>query len=207
MRDFVEFDKEERGLPPVRSERWVDGISSTSIPAQDHFRLAVPLATPARGGGGPVAGDRRQAGRDPLQLEDHGRRVLGGVPRPHHPPLTVGPTLATRGTVITLYTTATRAMVSPVNRGTGATAGNCCRYSKGPTAVFRRPRSTGPRHLPEPHLPARRAVASRSLVFWPVAIDRTRLDIIWFAADWGEGEMPLGTGPTSVMPRWPGSTR
>ena len=28
------------------------------------------------------------------------------------------------------------------------------------------------------------------LVFWPTAIDRTRLDIVWFAADWGEGEMP-----------------
>ena len=28
------------------------------------------------------------------------------------------------------------------------------------------------------------------LVFWPLAIDRTRLDIIWFATDWGEGEQP-----------------
>ena len=27
-------------------------------------------------------------------------------------------------------------------------------------------------------------------MFWPQAIDRTRLDIIWFAADWGEGEQP-----------------
>jgi hypothetical protein len=28
------------------------------------------------------------------------------------------------------------------------------------------------------------------LVFWPTAIDRTRLDIVWFAADWGDGEQP-----------------
>ena len=28
------------------------------------------------------------------------------------------------------------------------------------------------------------------LVFWPLTIDRTRLDITWFAADWGEGDMP-----------------
>jgi hypothetical protein len=28
------------------------------------------------------------------------------------------------------------------------------------------------------------------LVFWPTAIDRTRLEIVWFAADWGDGEMP-----------------
>ena len=27
-------------------------------------------------------------------------------------------------------------------------------------------------------------------MFWPLAIDRTRLDIVWFAADWGDGEMP-----------------
>ena len=27
-------------------------------------------------------------------------------------------------------------------------------------------------------------------MFWPLAIDRTRLDITWFASDWGEGEMP-----------------
>jgi hypothetical protein len=28
------------------------------------------------------------------------------------------------------------------------------------------------------------------LVFWPEAIDRTRLDIVWFAPDWGDGDMP-----------------
>ena len=28
------------------------------------------------------------------------------------------------------------------------------------------------------------------LVFWPEAIDRTKLDIVWFAPDWGEGELP-----------------
>jgi len=28
------------------------------------------------------------------------------------------------------------------------------------------------------------------LVFWPEAIDRTRLDIVWFAPEWGGGEHP-----------------
>ena len=28
------------------------------------------------------------------------------------------------------------------------------------------------------------------LVFWPVAIDQTRLDIVWFTADWGDGRCP-----------------
>jgi hypothetical protein len=28
------------------------------------------------------------------------------------------------------------------------------------------------------------------LVFWPEAIDATRLDIIWFVPDWGDGELP-----------------
>ena len=28
------------------------------------------------------------------------------------------------------------------------------------------------------------------LGFWPLTIDQTRLDITWFAADWGDGEMP-----------------
>ena len=27
-------------------------------------------------------------------------------------------------------------------------------------------------------------------MFWPLAVDRTRLDIVWFAADWGDGELP-----------------
>ena len=26
------------------------------------------------------------------------------------------------------------------------------------------------------------------LLFWPIAIDRTRLEIVWFAKDWGDGE-------------------
>jgi phenylpropionate dioxygenase-like ring-hydroxylating dioxygenase large terminal subunit len=28
------------------------------------------------------------------------------------------------------------------------------------------------------------------LLFWPIAINRTRLDVMWFAVDWGDGDRP-----------------
>ncbi len=104
-------------------------------------------------------------------------------------PKTVGPSLDTRGTVITLFDHGHQNMLSPVNRGTRATGASCCRCGRAsprssPATSSRRTGSSPTSITP---LDAR---GFPILGFWPLAIDRTRLDITWFAADWGEGEMP-----------------
>ena len=81
-------DKSERGLPPGA----LRGLGRLALrQPRPRRRAAARLARshphpPARGRRRPVPGDRRQEGGARLQLEDPGRGLPRGVPRPHHPP-------------------------------------------------------------------------------------------------------------------------
>ena len=93
-------------------------------------------------------------------------------------PKTVGPSLDTRGTVITLYDHGHQSMVSPVNRGTRNDDRELLPMFEGATEAFT-DGDLQPAHGIFPNLIS--PLDARGfpfLVFWPLAIDRTRLDII-----------------------------
>jgi hypothetical protein len=104
-------------------------------------------------------------------------------------PKTVGPSLDTRGTVITLFDHGHQNMLSPVNRGTRGDRRELLPMWDGVTEVFTSDIQPAYGIFPNIISPLD-ARGFPILGFWPLAIDRTRLDITWFAADWGEGEMP-----------------
>ncbi len=104
-------------------------------------------------------------------------------------PTTVAPTLDTRGTVITLYERGHSAMVSPVIHGTRTDGRDSLPMFAGAPPMIQA--SHNPAHSIFPNLIT--PLDGRGfpfLVFLPEAVDRTRLDIIWFVPDWGSGEMP-----------------
>jgi phenylpropionate dioxygenase-like ring-hydroxylating dioxygenase large terminal subunit len=104
-------------------------------------------------------------------------------------PATVAPVLSTKGTVITLYPNGHQSMVSPVLPGTRGDGREILPIFDGAEAVFRA--NLQPAHGIFPNLIA--PLDARGfpfLVFWPEAVDRTRLDITWFVPDWGEGDIP-----------------
>jgi hypothetical protein len=104
-------------------------------------------------------------------------------------PKTVGPSLDTRGTVISLFDHGHQNMLSPVNRGTRGDNRESLPMFTGSTAIFQS--DVQPAHGIFPNLiTPLDARGFPFLAFWPLAIDQARLDITWFAADWGEGPMP-----------------
>ena len=104
-------------------------------------------------------------------------------------PTTVAPTLDTRGTVISLFDHGHQNMLSPVRPGTRGDGRETLGTLEHLPAVFAA--GIQPAHgiFPQIITPMD-ARGFPFMVFWPVAIDRTRLDIVWFAADWGDGELP-----------------
>ena len=112
---------------------------------------------PAGVGGRAVPGDRRQAGRPRLQLEDPGGGVPGGVPRPHDPPedRRSEPRHPGHGD----HAVRPR---PPVDAVTGHPRGSRRQPRAAPDvrgrhrALHARRHPTGPRHLPERRLPLRR---------------------------------------------------
>ena len=104
-------------------------------------------------------------------------------------PTTVAPTLDTRGTVISLFDHGHQNMLSPVKQGTRNDARELLGTLEHLPPLMRE--HIQPAHGIFPNIIS--PLDARGfpfLVFWPEAIDRTRLDIVWFAADWGEGELP-----------------
>jgi phenylpropionate dioxygenase-like ring-hydroxylating dioxygenase large terminal subunit len=191
-RDFVDLDKSERGLPPVRCEAWggwhfvnLDPDAGSLLAWLDPLPRLLPevAAAPFR------VIDLKQ-----VELGCNWKILAEAFLEVYHArtihPKTLGPSLDTRGTVITLYDHGHQSMVSPVNRGTRGDSRELLPLFAGATEVFRSG-DVQPAHGIFPNLIT--PLDGRGfpfLVFWPLTIDRTRLDITWFAADWGDGDMP-----------------
>ena len=189
---FVGLQKDERSLPPVRCEsfggwhfvnldhdavslhEWLspldDILACLTIPS-----LRVPL-------------DVKTA-----HVRCNWKIMAEGFLEVYHArtvhPATVAPTLSTKGTVITLYPHGHQSMVSPVVPGARTDGRDLLPMFEGASAAFQA--MLQPAHGIFPNLIT--PLDGRGfpfLVFWPEAIDQTRLDIIWFVPDWGEGELP-----------------
>ena len=191
-RDFVDLDKSERGLPGVRCEAWGGW----------YFVNLDPEAQPLLDWLAPLPSLLPEIAAAPFRVIDVKKVELGcnwkilaeAFLEVYHArtihPKTVGPSLDTRGTVITLYDHGHQSMVSPVNRGARGDNRELLPVFEGATNLFL-DGDVQPAYGFFPNLITPfDARGFPFLVFWPLSIDRTRLDITWFAADWGEGEMP-----------------
>jgi phenylpropionate dioxygenase-like ring-hydroxylating dioxygenase large terminal subunit len=190
-RDFVGLDPSERGLVPIRCERWggwwfvnFDAEAPSLLEHLDPLpRLLADVA------------------RSPVRLIDSKSVELGcnwkilaeGFLEVYHArtihPTTIAPTLDTRGTVISLFDHGHQNMLSPVRSGTRTDGRDELATLAHVPPMLRD--LVQPAHGIFPNvITPLDARGFPFLVFWPIAIDRCRLDIHWFAADWGEGELP-----------------
>jgi len=190
-RDFVGLDRDTRGLPAVRCERWGGwwfvNLDADAPPLLEWLHpLPELLADVARS---PL----RQFASKTVELNCNWKILAEGFLEVYHArtvhPATVAPTLDTRGTVISLFDHGHQNMISPVKPGTRTDNRELLGTIAHVPPLFAE--LLQPAHGIFPNLitPMDRR-GFPFLVFWPTAIDHTRLEIVWFAADWGEGEMP-----------------
>jgi len=190
-RDFIGLQKEERCLPAVRCERWGGwyfvNLDPDAVPLLEYLD-PLPRLLPEV-----AAAPFRVIDSKSVELACNWKLLAEAFLEVYHArtihPKTVGPSLDTRGTVITLYDHGHQSMLSPVNVGTRTDNRERLPVFEGATEIFLA--GVQPAHGVFPNLiTPLDARGFPFLVFWPLAIDRTRLDIVWFAADWGDGPQP-----------------
>ncbi len=191
QRDFVGLQTEERGLPPVRCERWGGwhfvNLDDDAVPLAEWLD-PIPRLLPEV-----AAAPLRVIDEKSVTLSCNWKILAEAFLEVYHArtihPKTVGPSLDTRGTVITLFDHGHQNMLSPVNRGTRGDRRELLPTWEGVTEIFTSDVQPAYGIFPNLITPLD-ARGFPFLGFWPLAINQTRLDITWFAADWGEGEMP-----------------
>jgi phenylpropionate dioxygenase-like ring-hydroxylating dioxygenase large terminal subunit len=192
-RDFVRLDRAERGLIPVRCEQWGGwwfvNLDPEAMPLLEWLHpLPVLLGDVARS---PL----RQFHSSSVELACNWKVLAEGFLEVYHArtvhPQTVAPTLDTRGTVISLFDHGHQNMISPVRPGTRTDNRDALATIDHVPPLFAELLQPAHGIFPNVIAPMDRR-GFPFLVFWPTAIDRTRLDVTWFAADWEDGEMPGG---------------
>ena len=190
-RDFVGLDPARRALPSIRCERWGGwwfvNLDPDAAALLDHLDpLPRLLADVARS---PL----RHIDTKTVELGCNWKILAEGFLEVYHArtvhPTTVAPTLDTRGTVISLFDHGHQNMLSPVKPGTRTDGRETLPVLEHLPALMRE--HIQPAHGIFPNIIS--PLDARGfpfLVFWPLALDRCRLDIHWFAADWGDGELP-----------------
>jgi phenylpropionate dioxygenase-like ring-hydroxylating dioxygenase large terminal subunit len=190
-RDFVGLDKDQRGLPPVRTESFggwhfvnldpqAISLSEWLSPLDEVLHcLTIPKL--------------RILDVKTVHVRCNWKIMAEGFLEVYHArtvhPTTIAPTLSTKGTVISLYPNGHQAMVSPVITGTRSDGRDQLPLFEGAADAFAA-------HLQPAHGLFPNLITPLDghgfpfLVFWPEGVDQTRLDIIWFVPDWGDGEIP-----------------
>jgi phenylpropionate dioxygenase-like ring-hydroxylating dioxygenase large terminal subunit len=193
-RDFVGLDRSTLGLPPVRCESWGGWhfvtLDPTAVPLLEFLHpLPTVLAEVA-------AAPLRVIDRKTVTVRCNWKILAEGFLEVYHArtihPQTVGGRLDTRGTVISLFDQGHQSMISPLTATAQANGRGDGREAlagfEGATELFFTANSA---HGIFPNvITPLDARGFPFLVFWPAALDQTRLDIIWFAADWGDGPNP-----------------
>jgi phenylpropionate dioxygenase-like ring-hydroxylating dioxygenase large terminal subunit len=190
-RDFVGLCRDERALRPVRCERWGGwwfvNLDDDAMPLLEWLHpLPLLLDDVARS---PL----RVFDVKSVELDCNWKILAEGFLEVYHArtihPASVAPTLDTRGTVISLFDHGHQNMISPVKPGTRSDRRDDLGTIAHVPPMF--DELCNPAHgiFPNVITPMDKR-GFPFLVFWPTAIDRTRLDIVWFASDWGEGDLP-----------------
>lgn len=190
-RDFVGLCREDRGLVPIRAERW-GGWWFVNLDSQARPLLEMLDPLPE------LLGD---VARSPLRVFDtksveldcNWKILAEAFLEVYHArtihPKTVAPTLDTRGTVISLFDHGHQNMISPVRARTRTDNRDRLDELAHVPPMFRH--GVQPAHGIFPNIitPMDKH-GFPFMTFTPTAIDRTRLDITWFAPEWGDGPLP-----------------
>jgi phenylpropionate dioxygenase-like ring-hydroxylating dioxygenase large terminal subunit len=192
-RDFVGLERDELALPHVRCESWSDWIFVNLD--HDAMSLADSLGVIPAHLDEVTAAPFRMIHQSTAHLRCNWKVLAEGFLEVYHARTihqqTVAKALDGRGAVMTLYPNGHQSMITPLRPEAIANvrpdrAG--LDVFAGATELFH---TTNPAFGLFPHvITPLDARGFPFLVFWPEAIDRTRLDIVWFAPDWGDGERP-----------------
>lgn len=190
-RDFVGLDRDARALPPVRCERWGGwwfvNLDLDAMPLLEWLdplpRLLVDVAR----------SPMRVIDVKTVHLRCNWKIVAEAFLEVYHArtihPTTVAPTLDTRGTVISLFDHGHQNMLSPVKPSTRNDRRETLPTFEHVPAVMRE--LIQPAHGIFPNIISPLDARGFPFVqFWPDGVDRCRLLITWFAADWGDGDLP-----------------
>lgn len=204
-RDFVGLQRDELGLPSVRCERW-NGWIFVNL---DHDAMSLEEWLD------PLPGVLDEVGSAPFRVIQTKSEVVRcnwkvlaeGFLEVYHARTihtnTVAKALDGRGAVMMLFPHGHQNMITPLHPEVLA-SGRADRQAlvpfDGATELFF---TTNPAHGIFPNLiTPLDATGFPFLVFWPEAIDRTRLDIIWFAPDWIASDSEDVDRDPSSHPHW-----
>lgn len=190
-RDFIGLCTADRSLPSVRCEAWggwhfvnLDAGARPLLDALDPLpRLLADVA----------ASPLRLIDARSVELACNWKILAEAFLEVYHArtvhSTTVAPTLDTRGTVVSLFANGHQSMLSPVRSGSRTDGREALATIARVPAVLAADVQAAHGIFPNIVAPLD-ARGFPFLVFWPTAIDRTRLDTVWFAADWGDGPLP-----------------
>jgi len=201
--DFdADFDKSCLGLPEVKCEIWGGLI----------FVNEDPDAEPLQDWLGMIADEFQQFELDQLrpaairsyELDCNWKLTMDAFLEVYHikgiHPETVGPSLNERGAVMGLLPNGHTRMTCPTNaspeeakirRGYATDENSLPPIPQGEIAL-----NYHVSHNIFPNIITPVSEGARQLLmFWPLAKDRTRVDVVHYGLDWGEGERPAAWGP------------
>jgi phenylpropionate dioxygenase-like ring-hydroxylating dioxygenase large terminal subunit len=193
-RDFVGLCREDKALVPIRCEQWGGWwfvhLERDAVTAEPLLEFLAPLPALLRD---VAASPVRVIDVKSTDLACNWKIVAEAFCEVYHAktihPTTVAPALDVAGTVISLFDHGHQNMISPVRLGErGDRREELDRLAVLPAMLQD---ATQPAFGIFPNVVS--PIDSHGypfLVFVPTAIDRTRLDVIWFAPDWGSGELP-----------------
>ena len=191
-RDFVDLCREDRPLIEVRCEQW-GGFVFINFDSE-----APPLLEWI----GPVAERLPEVAQAPLRVVNrksydvrcNWKIMAEGFLEVYHAktihPTTVADTLDGRGAVMELFANGHTGMITPYTEKALAGRENVAGLPRLPGfgELFW---TSNPAYGIFPNLiTPLEASGFPFLLFWPLDINRTRLDVVWFGADWGQGERP-----------------
>ena len=190
-RDFVGLERADRGFVEVRCESW-GGWHFVSLAADTEPLLQSlgPLPTLLQS---LTLSPWRVLNKKTADIRCNWKIMAEAFLEVYHArtihPITIAPTLDTKGTVISLYDHGHQSMLSPVLPGTRGDGRDRLPMFEGTPEALRQ--SVNPAYGIFPNIiTPLDARGFPFLVFSPQAIDSTRLEIIWFVPDWGEGDLP-----------------
>ena len=196
-RDFVGLEPSERGLVPIRCESWGGFVFVCADSDADTLPLLEWLGPLADELGHVAESSLRVVQRSSIDIRCNWKIMAEGFLEVYHlrtiHSQTVAHLLDHRGAAISLIPGGHSRMITPLRPervvALADVQGGSGEQIAGMTSDLYR--TTNPAYGIFPNLIT--PLDPRGfpfLLFWPIAVDRTRLEIVWLAKDWGDGERP-----------------
>ncbi len=192
-RDFVGLCKEDRGLVEVRCESWGEFVfvnldSEAPTLAEWIAPLAHRLPEIA-------AADLRVVNTKSYDVRCNWKIMAEGFLEVYHAKTihakTVAEVLDGRGAVMELLANGHQSMITPYSEKVLATGRDNVVGLQRIADIDPLFHTSNPAYGMFPNLiTPLESTGFPFLLFWPLAIDRTRLDVVWFGVDWGSVDRP-----------------